>query len=190
MNILHLTASSQKTNSFSSELSSFIVDEILKHKPNATITKRNLAKNNININENFIKYRHLPFDDLDISQKKELQLSDNLIEELKKSSILVIGTPIYNFNAPACLKAWSEQLSRVNITFKKENNKIVGLMGDKKTYVAVSSLSTKIGSKVDFLTPWLKCYLNFIGIQDITFFSTNTKTIKQDIKDILLKNKG
>jgi FMN-dependent NADH-azoreductase len=37
----------------------------------------------------------------------------------------------------------------------------------------VSSGGTKIGSEIDFFTPWMKFFLNFIGIKDVTFISAD-----------------
>jgi FMN-dependent NADH-azoreductase len=40
-------------------------------------------------------------------------------------------------------------------------------LAGKKAYVAVTSGGTKVGSEVDFLTPWLRHFLGFIGIDDV-----------------------
>jgi len=44
-------------------------------------------------------------------------LSDILTGELVQSEIIVITTPMYNYGMPASLKAWFDQVIRINKTF-------------------------------------------------------------------------
>ncbi len=83
------------------------------------------------------------------------------------ANTVVIGMPIYNFSMPAGFKAWSDLAARVGETFKYSENGPVGLLEGKKAYVAIASGGTKVDSEIDFLTPWLRHYLNFIGIDDV-----------------------
>jgi len=63
----------------------------------------------------------------------------------------------------------SDLAARVGETFKYTENGPVGLLVNKKAYIAVVSGGTKVGSSIDFLTPWLRHYLGFIGIHDVEF---------------------
>ena len=106
--------------------------------------------------------------------KKMFELSDKLVKELKESDIIIISTPIYNFGPPATLKAWSDLAARVKSTFKySEDGKQIGLLENKKVYLVITSGGTKIGSKEDFLTPWLIHVLNFFGIKNIQIISAD-----------------
>ena len=40
-------------------------------------------------------------------------------------------------------------------------------MKNKRAYLVITSGGTKLNSKEDFLTPWLKFILNFFGIEKI-----------------------
>jgi FMN-dependent NADH-azoreductase len=75
--------------------------------------------------------------------------------------------PVYNFSMPAGFKAWSDLAARVGETFQYAENGPVGLLAGKKAYVAVTSGGTEVGSEIDFLTPWLRHFLGFIGIDDV-----------------------
>ena len=44
-------------------------------------------------------------------------LSDKMIDELTAADMIVITTPMYNYGMPAALKAWFDQVVRVNKTF-------------------------------------------------------------------------
>ncbi len=110
--------------------------------------------------------------------KKMFELSDKLVKELKESDVIIISTPIYNFGPPATLKAWSDLAARVKSTFKySPEGKQIGLLEDKKVYLVITSGGTKIGSKEDYLTPWLKHVLNFFGIKNIHTISADQMSI-------------
>lgn len=51
------------------------------------------------------------------NQKELLALSDTLIAEVSAADIIVISTPMYNYGMPAQLKAWFDQIVRINKTF-------------------------------------------------------------------------
>src|SRR6201995_1600040 len=47
-----------------------------------------------------------------------LALSDELVNELKENDIYVIATPMYNWSIPSGLKAYIDQITRINETWK------------------------------------------------------------------------
>ncbi len=50
-------------------------------------------------------------------QHEELRLSDELIGELDRANIIVIGTPMYNYGMPSALKSWFDKVIRIGKTF-------------------------------------------------------------------------
>ena len=119
--------------------------------------------------------------------KKMFKLSDILVKELKESDVVIISAPIYNYGPPATLKAWSDLVARIGETFKfKENGRREGLLEkNKKAYLVITSGGTKLNSKEDFLTPWLKFILNFFGIEKIVTISADQMALnyEKSIKD-------
>ena len=93
--------------------------------------------------------------------------SNNLISNLRWADVVVIGSPIYNFGVPAKLKTWADQVARAGVTFKYTLNGPIGLLENKKAYVAIASGGTRVDSEIDFATPWLRQFLKFIGIDDV-----------------------
>jgi FMN-dependent NADH-azoreductase len=113
--------------------------------------------------------------------KKMFELSDKLVKELKDSDIIIISAPIYNFGPPATLKAWSDLTARVKSTFKySPDGKQIGLLENKKVYLIITSGGTRVGSKDDYLTPWLKHVLNFFGITNIQIISADQMSIDHE----------
>lgn len=47
-----------------------------------------------------------------------LRISDLLIAELKKADVIVLGSPMYNWSIPSALKAYLDQVIRVNETIE------------------------------------------------------------------------
>lgn len=50
-------------------------------------------------------------------QKETLALSDTLIAEVSAADVILISSPMYNYGMPAQLKAWFDQIVRINKTF-------------------------------------------------------------------------
>ena len=106
--------------------------------------------------------------------KKMFNLSDKLVKELKDSDVIIISAPIYNYGPPATLKAWSDLAARVGETFRfKPDGRREGLLKNKRAYLVITSGGTKLNSKEDFLTPWLKYILNFFGIEKVDVISAD-----------------
>ena len=57
------------------------------------------------------------------------------------------------------------------------DGKQIGLLESKKVYLVVTSGGTRIGSKEDFLTPWLTHVLNFFGLKNIQTISADQMSI-------------
>ncbi len=92
----------------------------------------------------------------------------------------MIGIPIYNFNIPAVLKAWIDMVARVKLTFEYTANGPVGLLKDKKAFLAFSSGGVPIGSEMDFASNYMKHVLSFIGITDVTVVDASKFNLAED----------
>jgi FMN-dependent NADH-azoreductase len=46
-----------------------------------------------------------------------LARSNEYIKQIEAADLIVIGTPMYNYGMPAALKAWFDQIARINKTF-------------------------------------------------------------------------
>jgi len=59
-----------------------------------------------------------PEDQRTAAQRGVLAYSDAAIEEVARADIVIIATPRYNYGMPAALKAWFDQVIRINRTFR------------------------------------------------------------------------
>ena len=172
MKIYQIDSSARKEGSTSRALAKKLLDKI--KKPEDEIIYRDLDDEMLFVSGLTESGMKIEKKDQTEHHKKMFELSDTLVKELKESDIVIISAPIYNYGPPATLKAWSDLVARVGETFKfKENGRREGLLRNKRAYLVITSGGTKLNSKEDFLTPWLKFILNFFGIDKIDTISAD-----------------
>jgi FMN-dependent NADH-azoreductase len=172
MKILHIDVSARKDDSVTRKLSAQLVGRLAGN--NGQVTYRDVSEGLPFIDEaKIVAYFTAPGERTD-EHRKAIALSDTIVSELKNNDILVIGVPIYNFSMPASLKAWADLAARVGETFRYTATGPEGLLENKKAYVVIASGGIRIDSQIDFLTPWLRHFLGFIGIKDVTVISADT----------------
>ena len=176
--ILHIDASGRKTSSVSRKLSNQIIQKISKDQ--SSIVYRDVSQGLPFVDELMIGAYYTQKAERSEKQHQAIVVSDAIVEELRAADTIVIGMPIYNFSMPAGFKAWTDLAARVGETFNYTENGPVGLLEGKKVYIAVASGGTKVGSKIDFLTPWLRHYLGFIGIHDVNIIQAEALNVNGD----------
>jgi len=163
--ILHITASIRNDESVSNGLGTALVDK-LSAQGATTVTRRNLAADDLPYQswERFNAGLTNP-DERSAEQAELAKLADTLIDELQAADTIVISSPIYNFGAPASVKAWADLVARAGTTFKYTENGPKGLLEGKKAYITIASGGTPVGSDIDFMSGWLTFFLEFLGIE-------------------------
>lgn len=102
--------------------------------------------------------------------KQKAQQSDQLTDELLSSDLLVISTPMWNFGIPSALKAWIDLVVRPGRTFQYTDGGVLGLAQDKKAILVLASggiFTEGPWRPWDFVEPYLRQILGFIGIVDV-----------------------
>lgn len=186
MNILRIDASSRTEQSSSRSLADTLLKKIITDHPEASLIIRDIIKHPIpHINQKTIKGFYTPDDQFTDTLRGATKQSDILIRELKRADILVISSPMYNFGTPSALKAWVDQIVRINQTFGvAEDNSFYGMLNNIKTYIITSAGAVYSNDQMksyDFLTPYLKTVLGLIGITDITVLPLEGTTLAPDI---------
>lgn len=98
-----------------------------------------------------------------------LRQSDELVAELLAADHLAIGTPVYNYNVPAVLKAYIDHIVRKGKTLGFAGEGLVH--GKRCTILMASGGSYTEGSPIrdrDLATQYLRLILGIIGIDDVT----------------------
>ena len=184
MKIYQIDSSARKKGSTSRSLAKKLIKKI--RKPGDKVIYRDLDDEMVFVSGLTESGMKIAKKDQTKEHKKMFKLSDTLVKELKESDIIIISAPIYNYGPPATLKAWSDLAARVGETFRfKPNGRREGLLKNKRAYLVITSGGTKLNSKEDFLTPWLKFILNFFGIKKIDVVSADQMALnyKKSIKD-------
>ena len=184
MKIYLIDSSARKEGSTSRALAKKLLDKI--KKPEDEVVYRDLDDEMVFVSGLTESGMKIEEKDQTEHHKKMFELSDKLVEELKESDVIIISAPIYNYGPPATLKAWSDLVARVGETFKfKENGRREGLLRNKRAYLVITSGGTKLNSKEDFLTPWLKFILNFFGIEKVDIISADQMALdyEKSIRD-------
>ena len=162
--ILRLESSIKGGASVTRKLTDMLVEKLA----GASVTERD-AQGIPLIDGTWVGAAYTPAADRSAEQKAALALSDTLIGELRAADTIVIGMPVYNFGVTGPLKAWIDQICRINETFKYTEAGPKGLLEAKKVYVAYASGGVPMGSGYDFASTYLRQVLGFIGITDVQF---------------------
>jgi len=184
MKIYQIDSSARKEGSTSRALAKKLLNKI--KKPEDEVIYRDLDDEMVFVSGLTESGMKIEKKDQTEHHKKMFELSDTLVKELKESDIIIISAPIYNYGPPATLKAWSDLAARVGETFRfRPDGRREGLLKDKKAYLVITSGGTKLNSKEDFLTPWLKFILNFFGIEKVDTICADQMALdyEKSIKD-------
>lgn len=99
-------------------------------------------------------------------EQHEWDLTRHLVDELSASDVLVVGAPMYNYSAPAALKAWIDRISFPGVFTSglDGSSLLAGLR-----VVVVTSCGGAYGpgtraQERDFLTPYLRAYFGKQGV--------------------------
>jgi FMN-dependent NADH-azoreductase len=107
------------------------------------------------------------------SQKERLALSDKLIAEVAAADVILISSPMYNYGMPAQLKAWFDQIVRINKTFDFDLSRgdfpLRPLLSGKTLIIVTSSGEfgfEKGGIREDsgHLAPHLRTLSKYLGV--------------------------
>ncbi|NEI73932.1 FMN-dependent NADH-azoreductase [Rhizobium lusitanum] len=139
--------------------------------PSAELTRRNLAAEHLpHLDETTLRAISTK-DPVEAGNLNEAaRRSDHLTDELLNCDLLVIATPMWNFGIPSALKAWVDLVVRPGRTFQYGGEGVVGLAKDKKAILVLASggvFTEGPWRPWDFVEPYLRQILGFIGITDV-----------------------
>lgn len=180
--ILHIDSSARSTNnavddynSISKKLAATFISEWKGKRPEDNVIYRDLGSNPpAFISQDWIAAVFTPEDKLSQEQKELISLSDTLIAELHEADIILMSAPMYNYGMPAVLKAWFDQVIRVNKTFSfdlaRGDFPLEPIMSGKTLVLATSSgeFGFEIGGireAMNHLDTHIKVVSKYLGVE-------------------------
>ena len=159
--------------SISRTLTRRFVDAWREAHPGGEVVERDLMQTDLHfINAPWLQAYFTPPEKHSVEMKAVLRLSDKLVAELMACDHLVIATPVYNYNVPAALKAWIDNIVRKGLTLGMDGSGLV--QGKKATVLLASGGVYTEGSPIkdrDLATQYLRLILKVIGVTDVAFIA-------------------
>src|SRR5260370_5455277 len=149
-------------NGASSRLTEAFVARWLAAHPGARVIERDLAANPVPhlTAEVFAGFNAKPGERTP-AQQAAVEVSDALIDELKRADVLVLGLPMYNFGVPSTLRAYFDYIGRVGKTFSYSEKGPGGLLTGKRAYVFSTHGGVYAGMESDTHTRDVRQLLSF-----------------------------
>ena len=168
--LLNVAASPRGAQSISRRLGERYVAHWREAHPHGTVVERDLMASPVPyMNVDWIAGVYAP---PAVARTPEMQaaldLSSELIEELRSADEVLITTPMYNFSVPAILKSWIDYLVRPGLTFALAPG-WPGLLADRPVRVLVATRDLhEVGGEDDQVTPVIRRAMRFMGLNDVT----------------------
>lgn len=181
--VLVINSSARMLNSQSRKLTEVFVDQWKSIHTNPIICFRELGNTSVpHINQNWISAAFKPEGTRSAEEIETLNISDSYISELLEADVIVLGSPMYNWSIPSALKAYIDQILRVNETFKVDRtnpqNPYVGLLKNKTLFLLLSRGEQgyekgEYNEHMNFQSTYLKTVFNIIGITNVHVIAIN-----------------
>lgn len=183
--VLIINASPRGARSHSRKLTELFLENWKSRYPEDTFVFREVGRVPVpHISEDWIAAAFKNKTDRTALDNKVLALSDVLVSELKEADIYVLGTPMYNWSIPSGLKAYIDQVMRINESWRFKSGKpdghYVGLLQNKKVYILSSRGDSgydtgEHNAHMNFQTTYLKFVFQIMGINDVEVISLNNE---------------
>jgi FMN-dependent NADH-azoreductase len=192
--LLHIDSSPRGPLSVSRKLTAEFVGHWREQNPDGKVIYRDVAADlPPAIDLNWVGAVFTPEPQRSPEQQSILSTSDSLVAELQSADHYVFGVPMVNFSVPAAFKLYIDQVFRAGKTFAYSPEGPKGLLtGKKATVIVATGAAYSAGSpfeSLDFVVPYLKGALGFIGVTDVQFLTAENMSKvasgKADLEEIL-----
>lgn len=207
--VLVINSSARALRSHSRKLTEVFVDHWKSIHTDPIISFRELGNADVpHVNEKWIAAAFKPEAARSEEEIEALKTSDAYISELREADVIVLGAPMYNWSIPSVLKAYIDQIVRVNETFKfnpaNAQDPYTGLLENKTLFLLLSRGEPgyekgDYNEHMNFQSTYLKTVFNIIGISNIHVVAINglsygpekhkksIDTSHQDVRDLIEK---
>ncbi|HAS6306750.1 TPA: FMN-dependent NADH-azoreductase [Vibrio vulnificus] len=157
-----------------------LVDEFINKFDQQDVVVRDLAEQPLPVLDFQVATALRASGDLSEAQQAIVDLSDQLIAEIKHADTLIIAAPMYNFTVPTQLKNWIDLIARAGVTFTYTEQGPKGLIEGKKAVVVTTRGGIHKDTSSDIITPYLKTVLGFVGITEVEFVYAEALNMGED----------
>jgi FMN-dependent NADH-azoreductase len=183
MNVLIINSSARSINSQSRKLTELFAEHWKSIHLNASISYCELGNTDVpHINQAWITAAFKPKATRSAADIERLKTSDLYISELRQADVIVLGAPMYNWSIPSTLKAYIDQILRVNETFSIDRTNIqnpyIGLLTHKTVVLMLSRGEQgyekgEYNESMNFQSTYLKTVFTIIGISHVHVIAIN-----------------
>jgi FMN-dependent NADH-azoreductase len=168
--ILQINSAARSQGAQSTLLANEVSEKLQQSHPGAKLVVRDLLTDGLpHLDDATLGAFFTPADQHTDVQKSVADRSAALIAELQAADIVVIAAPMYNFGISSQLKTYFDWIARAGITFRYGANGAEGLVTGKKVIVVSARGGKYAGTPNDSQTPYLKSFLGFLGMTDVSF---------------------
>lgn len=181
--VLVINSSAKALRSQSRELTKVFTDHWKSIHNSPVISYRDLGNADVpHINKNWISAAFKPTAARTEKDIETLKISNTYISELRDADVIVLASPMYNWSIPSVLKAYIDQVVRVNETFKfnpaNMQDPYTGLLENKTLFLLLSRGEPgyekgDYNEHLNFQSTYLKTVFNMMGITDIHMIAIN-----------------
>ncbi|MFA4926916.1 MAG: NAD(P)H-dependent oxidoreductase [Patulibacter sp.] len=135
--LLHIDSSIQGERSVSRALTARAAAAWRAAHPDGEVTYRDLSADPIpHFDADGGLAQRLPADQHSPAQARVWALTRELVEEVRRADVILLGLPVYNFGAPSTVKAWVDHLIAPGLSVDPETQQ--GLLGGRDLIVLAS----------------------------------------------------
>ncbi len=189
MKLLKIQCSVRREGSISRSLSNNFVQALQAKNSSIQHKKRDVGlEPPKHPNQLWTKANYTPPEERSPEMTDILTESEKLIAEFLWSEQILIGVPMYNFSVPSTLKAYLDNIIRINRTFTVDHiaNTFGGLaQGRKALIITPSAGNFTVGTpldKLNFCDTYLRSVLEFIGISEVTVIPVPNQFMAEDMR--------
>lgn len=174
--ILHIDASARNDRSLSRQLSKAFVDAWIERDDKTLVITRDVGhKPPPFVTEEWIAAVFTPEAHMTPEKREEIRLSDELIDEIDRADVIVMGTPMYNYGMPASLKSWFDKVIRIGKTFTfdlaRGDYPLEPIMSGKKLVILSSRGEFGFGpggvrEKMNHLDTHIQTCAHYLGVSE------------------------
>jgi FMN-dependent NADH-azoreductase len=180
--ILQINSAARSQGATSTQLINELTEKLQQSNPGAQVVVRNLQAEPLpHLDDTILGAFFTPADQRTPQQAAISARSEALIAELQAADIIVIGAPMYNFGISSQLKTYFDFIARAGISFRYTENGSEGLVKGKKVFVVSARGGKYLGTPNESQTPYLKLFLDFLGMTDSTFIYAEGLAMGPDV---------